>query len=199
MRVALLGFLALLAAHAIPAAAEMSTRDKIALLRGLSVHEAAPPELPARLPGRCAAGDWWRRSPTLLRLRIEQSIDDASLLADVPRALLHSVIRVESNYDTDAVSHAGAQGLMQLMPATARQLGVACAFDPRENVLAGSRYLRRLYERFGSWSRALAAYNAGPERAARDGWPAETRRYVRDVLRHYRSTGGATACAGLEC
>ena len=78
-------------------------------------------------------------------------------------------------------------GLMQLMPATASALGVACPFDPRENVLGGSRYLRRLHDRFGSWKRAIAAYHAGPTRVERGRIPGVTRRYVKRVLRGWRA------------
>jgi soluble lytic murein transglycosylase-like protein len=71
---------------------------------------------------------------------------------------------------------------MQLMPATARELGVVCPFDPRQNVLGGARYLRRLRDRLGTWPRALAGYHAGPSRVERGRIPAETRRYVRRVM-----------------
>ena len=104
----------------------------------------------------------------------------------MPSRLIEAVIRHESNGDPEAVSHAGAQGLMQLMPATARQMGTVCSFDPRENVIAGTRYLRRMYDRFGSWPDALAAYNAGPARVEAGALPAETRRYVANVMRSWR-------------
>jgi soluble lytic murein transglycosylase-like protein len=75
---------------------------------------------------------------------------------------------------------------MQLMPGTARELGVACAFDARQNVMGGTRYLRALRDRFGSWPGALAAYHAGPARAASGRLPTETRRYVDRVLESWR-------------
>ena len=96
--------------------------------------------------------------------------------------LIRSVIRHESNFDPKAVSSQGAMGLMQLMPGTARELGVTCAFDPRQNVLGGSRYLRRMRDELGSWPRALAAYHAGPTRVRSGRLPGETRRYVARVL-----------------
>ena len=71
---------------------------------------------------------------------------------------------------------------MQLMPQTARELGVVCPDDPRENVIGGTRYLRELRDRFGSWELALAAYNAGPTRVVEGRIPAETRRYVKRVI-----------------
>ena len=96
------------------------------------------------------------------------------------------MIRHESAFDPDAVSHKGAMGLMQLMPATAREFGVVCPFEPRENVMAGSLYLRRLHDRFGRWPLALAAYNAGPRRVEARRVPEETRRYVRLVVASWR-------------
>jgi soluble lytic murein transglycosylase-like protein len=117
-----------------------------------------------------------------VRARIDTAVRDASLRFAVSPELLHAVIRHESAYDVEAVSHRGAQGLMQLMPATARELGVVCPFDPRQNVLGGARYLRRLRDRLGTWPRALAGYHAGPSRVERGRIPAETRRYVRRVM-----------------
>ena len=90
--------------------------------------------------------------------------------------LVHAVIAVESGYRTTAQSPAGAQGLMQLMPGTQRDLGVADAFDPRQNVDAGVAYLRRLTDELGTVL-ALAAYNAGPAAVRRyNGIPAYRRR-----------------------
>ena len=102
-------------------------------------------------------------------------------------ALIAAVIRAESNGFPRAVSRKGARGLMQLMPATARRLGVRSAFDPRENIRAGTAYLAELAERFGETNAdlILAAYNAG-EHAVDEygGIPPyrETRDYVRRVL-----------------
>lgn len=104
--------------------------------------------------------------------------------AGVPAEVIAAVIHVESRWRADAVSQAGAIGLMQLMPGTASDLGVD-PWDPAENVRAGARYLRALLDRFGTIGRALAAYNAGPKRAAAvpAAWPSETRAYVAAVLR----------------
>ena len=112
---------------------------------------------------------------------------------DVPPALVKAVIAAESLFDADAVSHAGAQGLMQLMPATAQQMGVRDPFRPDENVDGGTRYLRAMLDRYGDMTRALAAYNAGP--TAVDyyrGVPPypETRDYVTRVLNYYRHYDG---------
>jgi soluble lytic murein transglycosylase-like protein len=108
---------------------------------------------------------------------------------DVPPALVKAVIAAESMFDSEAVSHAGAQGLMQLMPETARALGVNDPFRPDENVRGGTEYLRAMLDRYGDFSRALAAYNAGPKAVDRhQGVPPyrETRDYVRRVLTYYR-------------
>lgn len=112
----------------------------------------------------------------------------------VPEALLHAVIRVESNFNPRAVSPRGAIGLMQLMPATARWLGVNDAFDPVANIDAGARYLRHLLDEFDhDLHLTIAAYNAGPTTVKRwGGIPrfAETEQYVPRVLGHFMALGG---------
>jgi hypothetical protein len=118
---------------------------------------------------------------------IEQNVQEAAAKYDLPPALIKAVIRAESNFQVDAVSSAGAQGLMQLMPATAEEMGVKNPFDIRQNIEGGSRYLRKMLDRFGgSVSKALAAYNAGPGTVTkyngRVPYP-ETRQYVSRVLR----------------
>jgi soluble lytic murein transglycosylase-like protein len=103
-------------------------------------------------------------------------------------ALIQAMIEVESAYEPEAVSKAGAQGLMQIMPNTQKELGLRDPFDPSSNIEAGVRYLRSLLDRFGDLSLALAAYNAGPARVEQyNGIPpyVETRQYVRRVLDIY--------------
>jgi len=104
--------------------------------------------------------------------------------------LIKSVMHAESAFNPDAVSHKGASGLMQLMPATARRYGVSSVFDPRQNVMGGARYLSHLLDRFdGDLELALAGYNAGENAVdAAGGIPpyAETRHYVGKVMRLYR-------------
>jgi hypothetical protein len=107
--------------------------------------------------------------------------------------LVRAVIQVESSGRHDAVSHAGAEGLMQIMPGTQKDLGLSAPFDPELNVEAGVRYLRSMLNRFGSTELALAAYNAGPERVERyRGIPPyqETREYVSRVLSLYNDMKG---------
>jgi soluble lytic murein transglycosylase len=125
--------------------------------------------------------------------RAPATYDDLIRLASrthgVPAALVKAVIAAESSFDPGALSPKGAMGLMQLMPATAEDLGVDEPFHDEQNVHGGTRYLRWLYERYGDWLRTLAAYNAGPEAVDRyDGVPPyrETREYVRRVLSYYR-------------
>jgi soluble lytic murein transglycosylase-like protein len=104
-------------------------------------------------------------------------------------ALLHAVIKVESNFNPQAVSSKGAIGLMQLMPLTAAALHVPNPFDPNDNIRAGAALLRRLLDRFGGdLSLALAAYHAGERRVSQAvGTPSlpGTQLYVERVLRHY--------------
>jgi len=111
----------------------------------------------------------------------------------LPPALVKAVIAAESRFDSEAVSRAGAQGLMQLMPETARLLGVGDPFRPDENVRGGTRYLRAMLDRYGDMTRALAAYNAGPTAVDQyRGVPPypETRDYVKRVLTYYRHYHG---------
>lgn len=105
--------------------------------------------------------------------------------AGVPVRLFDALVAQESRYRPLVRSHAGAMGLAQLMPGTARYLGVLDPWNPSENLRGGARYLREQLDRFGSWELALAAYNAGPGKVQKyDGIPPfnETRNYVRTIM-----------------
>jgi soluble lytic murein transglycosylase-like protein len=134
-----------------------------------------------------------RREPD--RERYALPVAHAAADTGLPEGLLHAVIKAESNYVADAVSHKGAVGLMQLMPDTARRFGVVDARDPAANVLGGARYLKSLLAMFDAdLALALAAYNAGPAAVLRSGRAVppfgETQRYVPRVLELYRREGG---------
>jgi len=121
--------------------------------------------------------------------RYDAHIREAAILYVLPEELVRAVMRVESNFYHEAVSNKGAMGLMQLMPETARSMGVLDPFDPRQNVLGGARFLRVLANHFGGdLVLTIAAYNAGEGAVLKySGIPpyAETRRYVQRVLTHY--------------
>jgi Transglycosylase SLT domain len=120
---------------------------------------------------------------------IDAAIDDAAARHNVDPSLVRSVVKVESNFNPNAVSRKGAMGLMQLMPSTARSLNVSNPFDPAQNVDAGVRHLRKLLDSYGGDVRlSLAAYNAGSGAVARSaGVPhfRETQNYVRRITDLY--------------
>ncbi len=133
--------------------------------------------------------------------RFEPEIHRAAAAEGLDPALVLAVVMVESGGDPSARSAKGATGLMQLMPGTAGDMGVADPAHPGQNLEGGSRYLARMLERYDQdLELALAAYNAGPGRVDRAGKAVpdipETRRYIQKVLDHYQSLGGGTNLDG---
>lgn len=117
-------------------------------------------------------------------------IKQAAEKYNIPEKLIASVIRQESNFNNTVVSRSGAQGLMQLMPGTARFLGVTNSFDPVQNIMGGTKYLRQMLDQFGgNIEHALAAYNAGPGNVKKHGGIPpfkETQQYVKKVLGYFQ-------------
>ncbi len=157
------------------------------------------PELPAshpkRVPGPLPAAELIPEPAENLseKERINRSVARASQKYNLPENLVRGVIRAESGFNPRVVSSAGAQGLMQLMPGTARELGVTDAFDIDQNIDGGARYLKQMLDRFnGDVARALAAYNAGPGTVDRFKGKVpyrETIAYVDRVMKYSRQYG----------
>jgi hypothetical protein len=131
---------------------------------------------------------------------IDTAIDEAAARHHVDPSLVRSVVKVESNFNPNAVSSKGAMGLMQLMPSTARSLNVSNPFDPAQNVDAGVRHLRKLLDNYGgNVQLSLAAYNAGAGAVARSaGVPhfRETQNYVRRITSLYSGGEPGTSLMG---
>lgn len=116
---------------------------------------------------------------------IQSLLNQAASQYNIPPQLLYSVAYQESRLNPTAKSSAGAIGVMQLMPTTAASLGVTDPYDPQQNINGGAKYLAQLYQQFGDWSLALAAYNAGPGNVTKyGGIPpfSETQNYVANVM-----------------
>lgn len=150
-----------------------------------------------------AAGSYAGAVPDGLTERREQlwpTVQEAARINGLDPNLVDLVIRMESGYNSRAVSSKGARGVMQLMPGTAALYGVRNVFDPFQNIRGGVRYLRDLLERFNSdVALALAAYNAGPDAVARHGGVPpydETRAYVRTILTAYQGEGSLGTLTG---
>lgn len=129
-------------------------------------------------------------SKPLWQSKYNDIIVNAARKHDIDAALVSAVIKAESDYNPRTVSHKGARGLMQLMPATARRFGVTDSFDPEQNIYAGTKYLRWLLDKFeGNADLAVAGYNAGEGNIMKyDGVPPfrETVNYINRIARHIR-------------
>ena len=123
------------------------------------------------------------------KVEIQQYVNSACQKYNIDPKLVMALIQQESGFNQNAISKVGAQGLMQLMPATAKSMGVTNAFNPQENIEGGVKYLKGLFDRFnGNTILALAAYNAGPNAVNKyNGIPPykETQNYVRSILKNY--------------
>jgi soluble lytic murein transglycosylase-like protein len=151
-------------------------------------HDDAPPSAPSAPSTPFLTTSRTVRPPST-QASLNEVISAASGRYKLDPDLVNSVIRAESGFNTRAVSHKGARGLMQLMPETAATLGVNDGFDPQQNVDGGTRYLRELLERYNfDLLKALAAYNAGPARVEQfRGVPPyqETQAYVRRIVKDF--------------
>lgn len=150
---------------------------------------------PQSQPGTSQAGVK-TNSRAGMRSNVDQLIEEAAARHQVDPNLVRAVIKVESNFNPNAVSRKGAIGLMQLMPSTARMLNVTNPYDPEQNVDAGVRHLKKLLDtNSGDVPRSLAAYNAGQGAVERNGGVppyAETRNYVRQITHLYSSSSGTS-------
>ena len=123
-------------------------------------------------------------------MRYDRQIEQAAQRHMLDPLLIKAIIKVESDFNPAATSSKGAQGLMQLMPATADELKVWNPYNATENINGGVRYFKKLFDTYGGdITRSLAAYNAGPSRVTKDGplpMIAETRNYIQKVIRYYQ-------------
>ena len=164
-------------------------RSQLGLVGSVTDGSAASPDTAtafAQQLGQARATGTSRPAASTDPSQYDDPIRAAAAKYGVDASLVRAVVKNESGFDANATSPAGAQGLMQLMPATAAGLGVTNAYDPVQSIDAGTHYLKGQLDRFGGdVTKAVAAYNAGPTAVARyDGVPpyAETQAYVRRVL-----------------
>ncbi len=150
----------------------------------------SPPEKPVPLPSitvRVVKHQKARRGRprmTVHQVDVAGIIEEKAERRGLDPWLVRAVMKVESGFRPQETSPRGARGLMQVMPDTGRELGVRNLYDPASNIEAGTRYLAELWDRFHDWDLVIAAYNAGPNRVARDGGIPnirETRDYVQRV------------------
>lgn len=152
---------------------------------------SSQPTIPARVTAAPTIGlaSPQRPTPVLDRAALGQLVNGAGEKNQIDPDFINSVIRAESGFNSRAISRKGAQGLMQLMPQTASQLGVTNSFDPKANVEGGTKYLRELLEKYNyDVVKTLAAYNAGPQRVEQyHGVPPyyETRAYIARIIRDF--------------
>lgn len=172
---------------------QYSTLEKVTWYKDTNVHKY----------GNWGANEYAvRPSFSKNRNAFDDIIKSAALAQNVDHGLVKAIIHTESGFNPRALSKPGAQGLMQLMPATAGMYSVRDAFDPRENIQAGTKHIKYLINRYKNLELALAAYNAGEGNVNKyKGIPpfAETQDYVKRVMSRYRNLygGSSTALAAL--
>jgi soluble lytic murein transglycosylase-like protein len=171
-------------------------RSMVVSPKAVAEKRIAETVVPAHVVGADAAAP---QEPSEHATGIDAAVERIAAEHSLPPQLIHSVIKVESNYNPNAVSSKGALGLMQLIPSTARRFGVSDAFNPVQNIQGGAKYLRYLLDLFdGSYPLALAAYNAGEAAVARyGGIPpyAETQNYVILVRKQLEKAAAAAKAA----
>ena len=177
------------------------THRRLALLAIVAIAAAAwaaafngtgvPPVATAAAAGMKPQATVARAATCPFPTKLRRAFEIASADAAIPPAMLWAVAKVESNWRADAESEAGARGLLQVMPATARSLDLNVD-EPASNVLAGARYLRQMLDRFSNSDLALAAYNAGPTAVTVSGGAPtiEVQRYVSNVNQLWHSVAG---------
>lgn len=134
-----------------------------------------------------------KRITSVSRTEVYEIIRQASRKHRIHPDFIKSVVSAESDFNNRALSSKGAMGLMQLMPATCRDLGVSNPWNPKQNVMGGTRYLKSLLSEFKNPHKALAAYNFGPNNVRQNKrWPKETRIYVARVMKKYRKYRSAS-------
>ncbi|QNK42594.1 lytic transglycosylase domain-containing protein [Caproicibacter fermentans] len=160
-------------------------------------------QAPQTAKAGAAAGGFAAALKSAVSQSVGQNLDDifqrAADAYGVPENLLKAVAKAESGFQADAVSSCGAQGIMQLMPSTAKSLGVSDAFDPEQNIMGGAKYLGSLLGKYSDPKLALAAYNAGSGNVEKyGGIPPfrETRNYVEKVLSYAGGDVSVPAAAG---
>ncbi|WP_084145982.1 lytic transglycosylase domain-containing protein [Anaerovorax odorimutans] len=141
-------------------------------------------------------------SKDIQNVKYEEYFQKASKQYGVSSSLLKAIAKAESGYNTNAVSSCGAQGVMQLMPSTAKALGVINAFDPEQNIMGGAKYISQMLSRYnGDVKLALAAYNAGPGNVQKYGGVPpfkETQNYISKVLGYIGNSSQSIINSGLE-
>lgn len=177
------------------AAAIYACRDSSGKIHYTNVRndQSCRPHTPANKTKGAGRWGWSKKSSapkSAKSAKYDQVIEAAARRHNIDPPLIKAIIHTESDFNHLAVSKAGAQGLMQLMPGTARELRVADPFNPYQNIDGGSRYFRQMLDDFnGNLILSLAAYNAGPGLVKRTGGVPkiqETRRYINRVLRRYK-------------